>query len=144
LQALIAAEHVAAASDTSTDWNRVAALYERLEEIEPSPIVRLNRAIAVAEANGAAAAPPLLDGLDSRLSDSHQLAATRAELLLRLERTEAAVAAYDRALALQTNDVVRKHLSERRAEAVLRTTQTMVRCRSSALSREKRHGGGRT
>jgi RNA polymerase sigma-70 factor, ECF subfamily len=111
LQALIAAEH---AREDGADWRTVAALYARLEAIRPSPIVRLNRAVAVAEADGPAAGLQLLEGLDAALEGSHQLPAARAELLRRLGRTAEAARAYDRAVALAGNDVVRAHLEERR------------------------------
>jgi RNA polymerase sigma-70 factor (ECF subfamily) len=111
LQALIAAEHAAGV----TDWRAVAALYERLEAVRPSPAVRLNRAVAVAEADGPEAGLALLSGLDDALPRSHQLAAARAELLARLGRREAALRAFDRALELAGNDVVRAHLAERRS-----------------------------
>jgi RNA polymerase sigma-70 factor (ECF subfamily) len=111
-QAMIAAEH---AAPGGTDWRAVAALYERLEELRPSPIVRLNRAVAVAEAAGPAAGLALLEDLDATLPRSHQLPAARAELLARLGEEEAALAAYDQALALAANPVVREHLAERRA-----------------------------
>jgi RNA polymerase sigma-70 factor, ECF subfamily len=120
LQALIAAEHVPPVLEADTDWDRVVRLYEQLERVKPSPAIRLNRAIAVAEANGAAAALSLLDGLDNELPNSHQVAVVRAELLVRLDQPEAAVAAYDLALSLQANDVVRRHLTERRDDAVSR------------------------
>jgi RNA polymerase sigma-70 factor, ECF subfamily len=111
LQAMIAAEHAAG----TTDWRAVAALYGRLEALRPSPIVRLNRAVAVAEASGPAAGLELLDGLEDELPRSHQLPAARAELLARLGRTGPALDAYDRALELAGNEVVRAHLAARRA-----------------------------
>jgi RNA polymerase sigma-70 factor, ECF subfamily len=118
VQAMIAAEHTAPGG---TDWHAVAALYGRLEQLRPSPVVRLNRAVAVAEAAGPEAGLALLDGLDDTLPRSHQLAAARAELLARLGRDEAALAAYDHALALAGNDVVREHLAARR-ESIARMT----------------------
>ena len=114
VQALIAAEH---ARPAGADWRAVAALYARLEELRPSPIVRLNRAVAVAEADGPAAGLRLLEGLDDALAGSHQLPAARAELLRRLNRMEEARAAYDRALELAGNEVVRAHLREQRFNA---------------------------
>lgn len=111
LQALIAAEHVAG---PATDWPAVATLYAHLERLRPSPAVRLNRAVAVAEAVGPAAGLALLDGLDGL---GHQLPAARAELLARLGEREAALAAYDQALALAGNAMVRDHLAQRRAVA---------------------------
>ena len=112
LQASIAAAH-ASARAAGPDWRVVAALYERLERLQPSPAVRLNRAVAVAEAYGPEAGLALLDDLDTGLG--HQLPATRAELLARLGRTGDAAAAYDRAVELAGNAVVRAHLAQRRA-----------------------------
>jgi RNA polymerase sigma-70 factor, ECF subfamily len=91
-------------------------LYARLEELRPSPVVRLNRAVAVAESEGPEAGLALLDDLDAALPRSHQLPAARAELLARLGRGADARAAYDRALELAGNDVVREHLLARRAQ----------------------------
>ena len=112
LQASIAAAH-ASAGAAGPNWRVVAALYERLERLRPSPAVRLNRAVAVAEAYGPAAGLALLDDLDAGLG--HQLPATRGELLARLGRTGEAEAAYDRAVELAGNAVVREHLARRRA-----------------------------
>lgn len=84
-------------------------------------MVRLNRAVAVAEADGPAAALALLDGLDERLPRSHRLPAARAELLVRADRTRAALAEYDRALALCGNDRERAHLAHRRAQVAATT-----------------------
>lgn len=114
LQALIASEHALAADADATNWRAIAALYERLEAVRPSPVVRLARAVAVGEADGPAAALPLLDGLDAALARSPQPHAARAELLRRLERRDEALAAYDRALALAANDAIRAHLAARR------------------------------
>lgn len=135
LQASIAAEHTAWVRGSSTNWNAVATLYERLEQVRPSPIVRLNRAVAVAEAFGPAAALPLLDELEDELPGSYQLPVARAEFLLCLDQPEAAVAAYDRALALQTNDIVRNHLATRRAVAVRSTKSASARSSPSTPTR---------
>jgi RNA polymerase sigma-70 factor (ECF subfamily) len=112
LQALIAAEHSAT---TGTDWTSVAGLYAELERRTGSPVVRLNRAVAVAEAGSPEAALALLDDLDAALPANHQLPAVRAELLLRLGRGTEAAAAFDAALALAGSDVERAHLLRRRA-----------------------------
>nr|WP_308016538.1 sigma-70 family RNA polymerase sigma factor [Jidongwangia harbinensis] len=116
LQALIAAEHARAARAADTDWPAIAELYDRLERLTGSPVVRLNRAVAVAEASGPADALDLLTGLEERLPGHHQLPATRAELLRRLGRSTAAVAEYDRAIALVGTDVERAFLTARRGE----------------------------
>ncbi|WP_214404637.1 RNA polymerase sigma factor, partial [Pseudonocardia lacus] len=119
LQAAIAAEHAAAATaaDTAadTDWARIALLYTVLEERTGSPVVRLNRAVAVAETDGPAAALALLDGLDDRLAGYHLLPATRADLLRRLGRAADARTAYARAVELAGNDADRAFLADRLA-----------------------------
>lgn len=113
LQAAIAAAHVA----PETDWPRIAALYARLEAVTPSPAVRLNRAIAVAEAEGPAAGLALLDGLDAALGASAALPVTRAELLVRLGRFAEAVPLYDLAIARTALAAERDFLTRRRAAA---------------------------
>ena len=114
LEALIAAEHAVAPSPAATDWVRIAARYAELEELTGSPVVRLNRAVAVAEADGALAGLALLDGLDL---PGHRLPAVRGELLLRAGRDPEARAAFARALELCGNDAERAHLEERLGSA---------------------------
>ena len=116
LQALIAAEHAVAPSAAETDWPRIAGWYAELEDLTGSPVVRLNRAVAVAEADGPDAGLRLLDGLDL---PGHRLPATRAELLGRAGRAAEAVTAYDEALAACDNDAERAHLAARRAALVV-------------------------
>ncbi|MQA79458.1 MAG: RNA polymerase subunit sigma-24 [Streptosporangiales bacterium] len=115
LQAAIAAEHVSAGAD-GPDWAAIAALYALLDERTGSPIVRLNRAVAVAESDGAEAGLALLAGLDDRLGRHHLLYSTRAELLGRLGRRDEAVAQYDLALAAVVPEAERRFLRKRRAE----------------------------
>lgn len=110
LQARIAAEH----TRPTTDWARIRDLYAALDELTDSPVVRLNRAVAVAEADGPEAALDLLDGLEDALQRNHLFFATRAELLHRLGRDSDAVADYDRALNLARTDAERTLLQERR------------------------------
>ena len=118
LQALIAAEHATAATAADTDWARIAALYGDLATHTGSPVVRLNRAVAVAEARGPEAGLTLLDGLDDQLPDGHRLPAVRAELLVRAGRPEEAAKQFDLAVARCGNEVEREHLSRRRQETV--------------------------
>jgi RNA polymerase sigma-70 factor (ECF subfamily) len=112
LQALIAAEH---AKPPPTDWPRIAQLYAELERRTGSPVVRLNRAVAIAESGSPDAALALLEGLDRALPGNHLLPTVRAELLTRLGRATEAAAAFDRALALARTDPERAHLRQRLA-----------------------------
>lgn len=116
LQALIAASHATAPTAAETDWGAIAGYYAELDDLTNSPIVRLNRAVAVAEAKGPAGALTLLEGLDDAIPTSHALPTVRAELLDRLGRRADAVAAFDRAIELVANDAERAHLLARRAE----------------------------
>jgi RNA polymerase sigma-70 factor (ECF subfamily) len=111
LQAAIAACHATAEHVKDTDWRRIADLYAVVATINPSPVVELNRAVAVAEVDGPAAALALLDGLD--LPDYHLLPATRADFLRRLNRTEEARKAYEKALELAPTDAERRFLTQR-------------------------------
>lgn len=114
LQALIAAEHVIADTAAQTNWPRIAGLYRELEELTHSPVVRLNRAVAVAEADGPLAGLALLEGVEL---PGHRLPAARAELLLRAGRAADAVAAYDVAIAGCDHGPEADHLSNRREHA---------------------------
>ena len=109
LQAAIAAENVA---DT-TDWSHVAALYARLAALDPSPVIELNRAVAVAMDEGPERGLALMDAIDG-LDGYHLLHSARADLLRRLGRAEDARAAYERALQLAANPVEREFLERRR------------------------------
>ena len=115
IQAAIAAVHTDAVTADRTDWSQIVALYDQLLGYMPTSIVALNRAIAVAELRGPAAALPLVDQLD--LDGNHLYHATRADLLERTGQNDEALLAYDRALALVTNDAERRHLERRRAVA---------------------------
>ena len=112
LQALIAAEHAVAPSSAETSWDRIVLRYEELEALTGSPVVRLNRAVAVAEASGPQAG---LDVLTDLALPGHRLPATRAELLTRLGRLDEAGTAYDEAIGRCGNRAERAHLIERRA-----------------------------
>jgi RNA polymerase sigma factor (sigma-70 family) len=117
LQAAVAACHAAAPSVRETDWERIVLLYEALGRVAPSPVVQLNRAVAVAMASGPQEALRMVDELAAagRLSGSHLLPSVRGELLARLGRTAEAGAAYDEAIALAGNDTERTFLQNRRA-----------------------------
>jgi len=110
LQAAIAALHL----DEPQDWPQIAALYGELARLTGSPVVELNRAVAVAEAGEAEAALALVERLE--LDRYHYLHATHAELLRRLDRVEDARTAYDRALTLVHSDAERRFLERRRGE----------------------------
>ena len=114
LQALIAAEHAVALRAGDTDWRRIADRYAALDRLTASPVVRLNRAVAVAEADGPEAGLALLDGLDEVMPTSHRVSTVRAELLVRAGRAEEAAAAYERAIGLCTNEAEHAHLRGRR------------------------------
>ena len=116
LLAAINAVHTDARDARDTDWSQVVALYDQLVRLDPSPIVALNRAIAVAEVEGPDVALATIDRLGDALDGYHALHATRAELLRRLERREESRAAYDRAIALAGNTAEIAHLSRRRDE----------------------------
>jgi RNA polymerase sigma-70 factor (ECF subfamily) len=118
LQAAIAAVHDEAADVTTTDWPQVVALYDVLADVAPSPVVALNRAVAVAMRDGPAAGLVLLDALaaDERLRGYHLLPAARADLLRRLGRRAEAAAAYRQALALVGNAPERAYLARRLEE----------------------------
>jgi RNA polymerase sigma-70 factor (ECF subfamily) len=118
LQACIAALHAVAPTAAATDWRRIAALYDRLMAVAGSPVVALNRAVAVAMVEGPAAGLALMDALaaSGELDGYHLLHAGRADLLRRLGRTAEAAAAYRRALERTANPVERAFLSRRLAE----------------------------
>jgi predicted RNA polymerase sigma factor len=119
LQAAIAECHARARRAEETDWARMAALYARLAQVQPSPVVELNRAVAVSRAKGAAAAWPLVEQLsaDPRLRDYAPLAAVQGDLLAQLGRAADARAAFERAAALTANGRERA-LLQARAEAL--------------------------
>jgi RNA polymerase sigma-70 factor (ECF subfamily) len=110
LQAAINAVHT---DGSATDWTQVLALYDQLLRLVPTPIVALNRAVAVAEVHGPALALATIETID--LPGYHLLPATRADLLARLGRNTEALAAYDEAIGLATNDTERTFLQNRRS-----------------------------
>jgi RNA polymerase sigma-70 factor (ECF subfamily) len=116
LQGAIAALHARAPRPEDTDWPQIAALYDRLAETAPSPVVELNRAVAIAMADGPERGLALFAPLEVELGDYHLFHAARADLLRRLGRNEEAAAAYRRALELVTNPRQRAYLEGRLAE----------------------------
>ena len=120
LQAAIAAEHCLAARAEETNWRQIVRLYDLLERLQPSPVVSLNRAVAVAMADEPRPALAIVDALAAAgdLENYHLLHATRADLLRRIGSSEEAAKSYRRALALATNESERRFL-ERRLREVL-------------------------
>ncbi len=124
LQAAIAAVHDEAASAEATDWSQILGLYEVLGRVAPSPVVALNRAVAVAHLAGPAAGLAAMDALaaEPSMAEYRFFHAGRAELLRRLGRTPEALAAYDRALALSPNGAEAAFLGARRLAAIRTAT----------------------
>jgi RNA polymerase sigma factor (sigma-70 family) len=122
LQAAIAACHARARTPGATDWARIVALYDGLAALTPSPIVELNRAVAVGMAYGPAAGLEIVDGLadDEALAGYHLLPAVRADLLAKLDRQEEAAEAFARAASMTRNGPERRLLLERAAESARR------------------------
>jgi len=118
LQAAIASVYVDAPTYDQTDWTQILALYDRLLRVWPSPVVAVNRTVALAEVQGPGPALAEIEALeqDHRLMGYQYLPAIKAELLTRLGRRHDASAAYQRALELTTNEVERAFLAERLAE----------------------------
>ena len=118
IQAAINAVHCDAPRADDTDWIQVVALYDQLLVIAPSPVVALNRAVAVAEVEGPNPALALIDGLE--LTSYHRFHAIRADLLRRLDRRDEATAAYEQAIARAENAAERQ-LLQRSRDALLRS-----------------------
>ncbi|HEY7592236.1 MAG TPA: RNA polymerase sigma factor [Actinophytocola sp.] len=118
IQAAIAACHATAPTAADTDWPQIASLYGELVRFVPSPVVELNRAVAIAMADGPAAGLALVDDLANRgeLAGYHLLPATRADLLRRLARFPEAASAYREAMDLAGSDTERRYLADRLAE----------------------------
>jgi RNA polymerase sigma-70 factor (ECF subfamily) len=108
LQAAINAVHADASTVEATDWSQIVALYDQLLSVAPTPVVALNRAIAVGEVHGPAAALELVDQLE--LEKYHLFHSTRADLLRRLGRPAEAKAAYERAATLAPTEAEREFL----------------------------------
>jgi RNA polymerase sigma-70 factor, ECF subfamily len=123
LQAAIAALHCQAASAEETDWAQILGLYDLLEQVQPSPIISLNRAVALAMVNGPESALVILDILSAanNLDNYHLLHATRADLLRRLGLHDPAAQSYARALELATNESERRFLQRRIKEMQAQT-----------------------
>ena len=112
--AAINAVHTSARDVQDTDWSQVVALYNQLVRLDPSPIIALNRAVAVAELDGPQVALAIVDGLEGRLVGYHAYHAARADLLRRLGRSQESRAAYDTAIGLAGNAAETAALTRRR------------------------------
>jgi RNA polymerase sigma-70 factor, ECF subfamily len=112
--AAINAVHTSAREARDTDWSQVVALYDQLVRLDPSPIIALNRAIAVAELDGPNVALAAVDRLEDKLAAYHAYHATRADLLRRLGRGQQSRAAYDKAIQLAGNTAETAYLTRRR------------------------------
>lgn len=134
LLAAINAVHVSARRAQDTDWSQIVALYSALERIDPSPIVRLNRAIAISEYDSPGVALAIIEQLGDELGDHHAFHTTRAELLRLTGRGEAARAAYDRAIALAVNSAEHAHLIRRRDQLAADSTTNSTIDDEGALS----------
>jgi RNA polymerase sigma-70 factor (ECF subfamily) len=118
LQAAIAAVHCKAARSEDTNWHEIVQLYDRLERVEPSPVISLNRAVAIAMAEGPDAALAIINRLsdDGDLENYHLLHAVRADLLRRIGSRNEAAKSYLRAIELVTNEQERSYLQQRLRE----------------------------
>ena len=112
--AAINAVHTSARDIRDTDWSQILALYDQLARLDPSPIIALNRAVAVAELDGPQVALAAVDRLEDKLAGYHPYHATRADLLRRLGRSHQARAAYDKAIELAGNTAETAYLTRRR------------------------------
>ncbi|HEY8317339.1 MAG TPA: DUF6596 domain-containing protein [Amnibacterium sp.] len=132
--AAMSATHCSALRAQDTDWVRIVALYDGLARLDPSPIVLLNRAVAVAEVSGPRVGLDLVDGLREALSGYHPYFAVRADLLRRLGRTAEAVDAYEQAIMLTANRAEKALLSRRR-DALVTAGDEPAEGRSAPLER---------
>ena len=125
IQAAINAVHSDAPTAADTDWRQILQLYDQLLAVTPTPVVALNRAVALAELEGPAVALAAIEGLE--LDGYAPFHITTGELLARLGRADAAAEAYDRAIALTANEAERRFLVERRAGLPIAPTRTPER-----------------
>ena len=112
--AAINAVHTSARDVRDTDWSQIVALYDQLSHLDPSPMIALNRAVAVAELDGPEVALAVVDRLGDTLAGYHAYHATRADLLRRLGRSQESRAAYDKAIELAGNTAETAALTRRR------------------------------
>jgi RNA polymerase sigma-70 factor (ECF subfamily) len=110
IQAAIAALHARAVRSEDTDWQQIEALYEALERLQPSPVVKLNRAVAVSKVSGAAAALEMIEPLASELSDYFYYFGAKGAFLLQLDRKNDARVAFGQAIALAKSAAEAAHI----------------------------------
>jgi RNA polymerase sigma-70 factor (ECF subfamily) len=122
--AAISAVHTSARDIRDTDWSQVVALYDQLVRLDPSPVIALNRAIAVAELDGPEVALAAVDRLEDKLAGYHAYHATRADLLRRLGCRQKSRAAYDKAIELAGNTAETASLTRRRDQLGLVPVET--------------------
>jgi RNA polymerase sigma-70 factor (ECF subfamily) len=130
IQAAISAVHAEAPDYEKTDWAQIVGLYDVLAQLEPSPVVSLNRAVAVSMKDGPAAALPVVDGLITYLSEYHLAHAVRADLHRRLGNAREAAASYNKALALAKQEPERRFLERRLAEVRGRSPNSLRKLRN--------------
>ena len=114
--AAISAVHTSARDVRDTDWSQVVALYDQLVRLDPSPIIALNRAVAVVELDGPEVVLMVVDRLEDKLAGYHAYHATRADLLRRLGRSQKSRSAYDKAIELVGNTAEIAYLTRRRCQ----------------------------
>jgi RNA polymerase sigma-70 factor (ECF subfamily) len=141
LQAAIAALHAQALVASETDWAQIAALYAELAKLNPSPVILLNRAVALGMSEGAERGLSMIDGLGiaGALDQYYLLHAARADLFRRLGRSDAAAASYRRAVSLVTNDIERRYL-ERRLHECEQKSHSPKDAQDRVVSGESSHG----
>jgi RNA polymerase sigma-70 factor (ECF subfamily) len=123
VQAAIAASHARAKHPADTDWEQIAALYAVLERMQPSPVITLNRAVAVNKVHGAEAALALIEPLSQRLSGYFYFFGVRGALLMQLGRNDEARVAFDQAIALADTPAQAAHIRRHLDQLTGRTAQ---------------------
>jgi len=141
--AAINAVHTSARDVRDTDWSQVVALYDQLVSLDPSPIIALNRAIAVAELDGPEVALAAVDRLEDKLAGYHPYHATRADLLRRLGQSQQSRAAYDKAIELAGNTAETAYLTRRRDQLRLAPTDPDRNPRAAAVEAQVARYPGR-
>jgi len=123
IQAAIAASHTRARQSQDTDWEQIAGLYAALERMQPSPVITLNRAVAVNKVHGPEAALALIEPLSQRLSGYFYFFGVKGSLLMQLGRNDAARVAFDQAIALADTPAQATHIRRHLDQLIGRTTQ---------------------